>query len=420
MTAVSTDPTVARPLQRTVAKTPPKRQGRRARRWIKRSALIAAGLGVLGILGYAWMPKPVPVDIATVRRAPLEVSVTDDGRTRVRNRFVVSAPIAGNLVRIELEPGATVEAGAVIARIAPPDPAVLDEHTRAVTEARLSAALARKHQTDAAIARARVTHASAVREARRVVALTTAGAVTGTERERAELAADLAANDLAQAEMNRSAASAEVAAARAALGLGVHGGSATLAIAAPVRGTVLRVVRDDAGPVAAGTPLIELGDLRVIEAVIDVLSSDAARLVVGAPASIAAWGGERALAGRVRTIEPSAFTRLSALGIEEQRVNVIVAIDAPPPVLGDGFRVEVRLAIWRGDDVLQIPASAMFRDRDRWAVYVVRDGRAQLQHIEIGHRGSSDVEVVAGIADGTTVVAYPGDRIAQGVRVAPR
>ncbi len=222
--------------------------------------------------------------------------------------------------------------------------------------------------------------------------------------------------------MNRAAASAEVAASRAALGRGVHGGAsaAVFAIRAPVRGTVLRVVRDDAGPVATGMPLLELGDLRAIEAVVDVLSSDAAQLAVGAPAAITAWGGEGALAGRVRAIEPSAFTRISALGIEEQRVNVIVAIDAPPPALGDGFRIEARIAIWRSDDVLVIPASAMFRDRDRWSVYVVRDGRARLSHIEIGHRGASDVEVVGGITAGTVVVAYPGDRIADGVRVTPR
>jgi len=420
MTAVPADPTVVPLLQRTLANTGPKRRTRRLRRWIKRGVGIAAALGVTGALIYAWLPRPIAIDVAVVHRGPLEVVVADDGRTRVRDRFVVSAPIAGNLLRIELEPGAAVDATAIVARIAPPDPAALDEHTRAVTEARLAAALAHQRQADAAIARAGVARAAAVREGERARALTAAGAATGTEREHAELAEALAANDLAQAELNRTAAAADVAAARAALGRGIRASSATVAVTAPVRGTLLRVLRDDAGPVAAGTPLVELGDLRAIEAVVDVLSSDAARIAVGAPAMIEAWGGEHAIAGVVRSVEPSAFTRISALGIEEQRVNVIVTLTAPPPALGDGFRIEARIAIWRGDDVLAIPATAMFRDRDRWAVYAVRDGRARLQLIEIGHRGAIDVEITSGLDDRDVVIAHPGDRIADGVRVAPR
>jgi len=407
-------------LQRTVASGPPRRRARRARRWIKRGLLAGFALAGIAALVYAWLPKPVPVDVARARRGPLEVVVTDDGHTRVRERFVVFAPIAGNLVRIELEPGTRVEAGQVVAQLAPPDPAALDERTRAATEARLAAAIAQERQAKAQIARARTALAAIAREAARTRELSRRGAVPGAERERQDDAEVLARTDLAQAELSRSAAAAEVVATRAALGRGVRATTGTIEVKAPVGGTVLRVVRDSAGPVGPGTPLLELGDLRAIEAVIDVLSSDAARIRVGTSASLEDWGGDGPLAGRVAAVEPSAFTRISALGIEEQRVNVIIAVDDPPPALGDGYRVEARIAIWRGDDVLAIPSSAVFRDQQRWTVYVISDGRAVRRAIEVGHRGPTEVEVLGGLADDAVVVVHPGDRISDGVRVAPR
>ena len=407
-------------LQRTVASGPPRRRARRARRWIKRGLLVGFALAGVAAIVYAWLPKPVPVDVARARRGPLEVIVTDDGHSRVRDRFVVFAPIAGNLVRIELEPGARIEAGQVVAQLAPPDPAALDARTRAATEARLAAAIAQERQAKAAIARARTSLAAITREAARTRELSRRGAVPGAERERQDDAEALARTDLAQAELIRSAAAAEVVATRAALGRGVRATTGTIEIEAPVGGTVLRVVRDSAGPVGPGTPLLELGDLRAIEVVIDVLSSDAARIAVGAAASIVDWGGDRPIAGRVASVEPSAFTRISALGIEEQRVNVIVAVDDPPPALGDGYRVEARIAIWRGDNVLAIPSSAVFRDQQRWAVYVVSDGRAHRRSIEVGHRGQTEIEVLAGLEDLAVVVVHPGDRITDGVRVVTR
>ena len=416
MSAASVDPTAALPFTRTIARPPVRHRGRRT---IKRVLLIVAGVAGLGALGYAWMPKPQPVEVATIRYLPLEVSVSDDGRTRVRERIAVAAPITGKLSRIDLDPGAVLEAGQAVAQIAPPDPPALDAHSWAQAQAHVTAGLARQRQAEAAIARAKVSRAQALRDVGRVVTLTASGAITGVERERAELAADLATNDLAQAEASRAAAVADVEASRAALGRGGPGAATPVVVTAPVRGTVLRVLRDDAGPVVAGTPLIELGDLGALEAVVDVLSSDAARLRVGAAAAITEWGGDRPLAGRVRAIEPSAFTRISALGIEEQRVNVIVAIDAPPAVLGDGFRVEIRMVVWRGDHVLAVPASALFRARARWAVYVVRAGRARLQPIEIGQRAPSEVEVVSGLVEGDVVILHPGDRIADQVRVLP-
>jgi len=412
--------TTAPSLQGSRAPSSARRGRRRTRRWIKRGLLIVGALAVIAALVYAWLPKPVPVDLATVHRGPLEVTVDDDGQTRVRDRYVVAAPIGGNLLRIELDPGAEVQPGAVVARVTPPEPAILDERTRAAAEARLRAASAQLQQAEAAIRRARVGREAASREAVRTRELARRGAVTGTEREQADDAENVARSELVQAEMSRAAADAEVAAARAALGQGVPASSETIPITAPTGGRVLRLLRESAGPVAAGTPLIEMGDLRALEVVIDVLSSDAARIAIGAPAWIEAWGGDHPLAGRVREIEPSAFTRISALGIEEQRVNVILAIDHPPPQLGDGFRVEARIVIWRGDDVLQIPASAVFRDRERWAVYVIEDGRARLQPVELGHRGKIEVEVRAGLPDQAVVIVHPGDRITDGVRISRR
>lgn len=412
--------TAAPSLRRSAATSSSPGGRRRTRRWFKRGLLIAGALAVIAALVYAWLPKPVSVDVAAARQGPLEVTVEDDGQTRVRDRYVVAAPIAGNLLRIELDPGDEVKPGAVVARVTPPEPAVLDERTRAAAEARLRAASAQLRQAEAAIARARVGREAASREAGRTRELARRGAVTATERERADDAENVARSELVQAEMSRSTAEAEVAAARAALGRGVQASSETISITAPTEGKVLRVLRESAGPVAAGTPLIEIGDLGALEVVIDVLSSDAARIAIGAPAWIEAWGGDRALAGRVREIEPSAFTRISALGIEEQRVNVILAIDHPPPQLGDGFRVEARIVIWRGDNVLQIPASAVFRDRERWAVYVVEDRRARLRPVELGHRGEIDVEVRAGLPDQAVVIVHPGDCIVDGARVSPR
>ena len=189
---------------------------------------------------------------------------------------------------------------------------------------------------------------------------------------------------------------------------------------APASGRVLRVVRDSAGPVASGAPLLELGDPHAIEIVVDVLSSDGARISPGMPVLIDGWGGDSELHGRVRLVEPSAFTRISALGVEEQRVNVIATLDAPPPTLGDGFRVDARIVTWRAGDVLVIPASATFRDHERWAVYAVQDGRARLVPVQLGHRGRLDVEIAGGLADGSVVVVHPGDRVVEGANVQPR
>lgn len=396
------------------------RRTRRAGRWIKRGLLALAGAGVLAALIYAWLPKPIPVDTGAVHAGALEVVIEEDGHTRVHDRYVVSAPISGELARVELEAGATVTRGQVIARIAPPAPMMLDARSRAEAQARLAAAQAHQRQAATAIERARAAEELATREAERSTTLLGRGAITAAEHERTALAARLARSDLAAAELAQSAATAEVVGARAALGDNAATTTAIATVGSPIDGRVLRVLRQSAGPVAVGTPIIEVGDPRALEVVVDVLSSDAPRLAIGAPATITQWGGDQPLHGRVRLVEPSAYAKVSALGIEEQRVDVVVALDGAPPTLGDGFRVEAALEVWRGDRLVLVPASALIRDRDSWAVFAVVDDRAVRRPITIGHRGATEVEVTGGLAIGDRVVLHPSDVVVDGVRVAPR
>ncbi len=347
-------------------------------RWVKRGLLALGALAIVGLLVRAWLPKPVVVDVAAAHRGELVTEVDEDGKTRVHDRFVVASPIFGNLERVELEAGAQVTKGDTIARIAPPNPALLDPRAREEASARLAAATARQRRAETAIGRAIAARDSAARDAERARTLEQHAAITKSEREHSELAEQLAAGDLAAAEAERTAAAAEAAAIRAVLGGGSTRVGRTIDVIAPTSGRVLRIVRDSAGPIAAGAAIIELGDPRAIEVVVDVLSSDGAQIAPGMEVLIEGWGGDRELHGHVRLVEPSAFTKLSALGVEEQRVNVIVALDDPPATLGDGFRVDARILTWRGAGVLLVPQSAVFRDRDRWVVYVVEAGRAPL------------------------------------------
>ena len=413
-------PTSTKPLVPGTLHRPGHARRRALMRWLKRISLATGALAIVAGIVYAWMPKPIDVDVATVRYGPLTVEVNEDGQTRVRDRFVVAAPIAGNLLRIELDAGAAVTAGDVVARIDPPAPVLLDDRSRGEAGARLSAAVAHQRRAEIAVARAELARNSAVREATRSRTLDQRGAIATSERERADDQEQLAIRDLAAAETERAGAAAELAAARAVLGEAPVRPTRAVEVIAPTTGRVLRVVRESAGPVAAGAPLIEIGDPRALEIVVDVLSSDAARITPGMPVAIEAWGGEPALRGEVRRVEPSAFTRISALGVEEQRVKVIAAINDPPVTLGDGFRIEARIFTWRGERVATVPASAVFRSKDRWAVYAVENARARLRPIDIGHRGRLEVEVTGGLTAGATVILHPTDRIANGTAIAAR
>lgn len=405
------------PLER-IARKPASHRRRTTVRWVKRGILATIVGGALAAVVVAMLPDPVAVDTAAVVRAPLDVEIHADGRTRIRDTFVVSAPLTGELARIDLSPGSRVDAGTVVARIEPPRSPLLDERTRGEMVARLAAARARERQATTAIASAKIARDAASREATRAARLEEGGASSKMDRERAELREQLAIQDLATAELAHSAAIAEIDALRSTLEPRARE-HVSLPVVAPVSGDVLRILRESAGPVMAGTPLLELGDRRQLEVVIDVLSRDAERIVPGMPVELTT-SAPAPLRGQVSTIEPAAFTRVSALGVEEQRVNVVVSLDAPASSLGDGYRIDARIILWHSPEVLQVPASALFRSGNRWAVYTVVDGRARIKAVELGHRGRLHTEVTSGLGPGDVVVVHPSDNVEEDVKVAPR
>lgn len=378
------------------------------------------------IAGLVWLmrPAPVRVELGTADRGPLEVTVDDEGRTRVRHRYVVAAPVSGRLERIELDEGDAVSAGDVVARVAP---APLDPRSIAQAQAQLDAALAGRREAQARVAQARAALAQAERELARSRSLAEQNTLPAQALEQAELARTSRAEELRAAREGEDAAAHQVEAARAAL-LAAGGGDAAAAhgsadshvpVRSPAAGRVLRVFEESARVVAVGTPLLEVGDPADLEIVVDVLSADAVKVRPGAEMRLEAWGGEEVLRATVRLVEPSGFTKLSALGVEEQRVNVIGDFVEPPGALGDGYRLEARIVVWRGEDVVRCPASALFRRGPVWHVFTAERGRARLVPVEVGHRGIDAVEIRSGLDPGTSVVLHPTDKLADGVRIRP-
>jgi HlyD family secretion protein len=352
---------------------------------------------------------PVPVETASAARRPLQVTVDEEGETRVRDRYVVAAPVAGRVARITLREGDSVRAGTVLARISP---APLDPRTRQEAAARLDAAEDAQRGTAVGVAQARAAHDQAHRAWERAQRLATDNSISAAEHEQAELDEALRARELESAEFRAQAAAHDTEVARAALADGQE-----LVIRSPVAARVLRVREPSERVVTAGTPLLEIGDPSRLEIVADFLSTDAVNVARGAPLLVEGWGG-KTLRGRVRLVEPSAFTKVSALGVEEQRVNVIGDFIDAAGTLGDRYRVEIRIILWQGDSVLTVPASALFRHGEGWRVFVVERGRARQRDVVVGHHTSFDAEIVRGLVAGEIVIRHPSDRIAEGVRVA--
>jgi HlyD family secretion protein len=411
---------------RTDAKREQRKQQRKVAQAIRRILGALAAAAVVGAIIYAWLPKPVAVDVARLSRAPFEVTIEEDGKTRVKDRYMISAPLPAQLTRISLQAGDEVSPGQVLAQLLPLPPQLLDPRSLAQAQARVAAATASKRQVSATINRVQTALDFAKREAARAQQLQKSGAVAESNLERADLEARSLTEELASARFSAKVAEQELTMAHAALGqLGKQSTETAeqFELPSPVKGHVLRVIQQSEGMVQPGTPLLEIGDPATLEVVVDVLTADAIELKPGTDVRIDRWGGDRLLRAHVRLVEPSAFTRLSALGVEEQRVNVIVDFDDPPQAwsrLGDGYRVEARMIVWNRPDVLQAPLSATFRKGDGWAVYAVRDGKARLIPVEIGHRNTRAVEIVRGLREGDTVVVHPGDRVADGVSVAIR
>jgi HlyD family secretion protein len=373
------------------------------------------------LLAIALWPRTLDVDVATVARGPLVVTIDEEGRTRVRDRFIVSAPVSGRVLRIGLEPGDAVARGQVMARMQPESPPLLDVRARAEAEAAVAGAEAVLGRARAEEQRARAAEAQARRELDRSRKLVAGGAMPARESDVLEDEVRLAGEAVTAAAFAARAAEAELERARTRIARpSVATGAGTVAVRSPVDGVVLRRLRESESIVAAGESLLEVGDPRRLEIVVDLLSTDAVRVKAGARAMIEQWGGEGADFGAaVRRVEPAGFTKLSALGVEEQRVNVILEpLGAPADgPLGDAYRVDVRIVLWEAPDVLKVPTSALFREGDQWAVYGVRDGRARRTIVALGHQTPREAEVTEGLSEGDQVIVHPGDLVLDGTRV---
>jgi HlyD family secretion protein len=381
--------------------------------------------GLLALIVVFAMPRPVPVDVAPLARGAMRVTVDEDGRSRVKDRHVVSAPLTGSLARIELHPGDQVEAGQVLARILPLAAPLLDVRTRGEAEARVSAALAAQQQARAQVERAQAALEFAKTNAERTRLLNAGQVTTQQELERAMLGARTSQAELESARFGARVADSEVSMARAALGRLAGKGAKKdeqLEVPAPVAGRILRVMQESEGVVQMGAPVLEVGDPATLEVVVDVLTRDAVDIHPGARVTIDRWGGAP-LEARVRLVEPSAFTRLSALGVEEQRVNVIIDIVAPRDQwksLGDGYRVEAQIVVWEEPNVVKLPASAVFRHDGGWAVFRADGGVARLTSVGIGKRNAREVQILSGIAPPASVILYPSDRVSDNVKIRSR
>ena len=371
---------------------------------------------------WAWVPEPVSVDGVVVQRGRLDVTVDEEGVTRVPERFLVSAPHAGELARISLHSGDRVHAGEALASLEPLPSPLLDARTRSESTARVAAV--RAAAARAAVVRGQVRRALLLgeREAERQRVLAARGAAPMRAVEQAETERDVQRSALRAAGLSVLAARHELAIAEAA----ARGGEGAprlppVAVRAPIVGVVLQVFVQSEGPVGLGTPLMELGALESLEAVFEVLTADAVRVVRGAPVRLEGWGGGSVLEGQVNRVEPSAFRRSSALGVDEQRVRVVVSFEGPRAgdgSLGDGCRVEAQIRVARIEGALLVPLGTLFRSGRGWGAYVVREGKARLVAVDVGALGRVQAEVRSGLSEGDVVVVNPGDRLADGVAVS--
>ncbi|SFJ25664.1 efflux RND transporter periplasmic adaptor subunit [Planctomicrobium piriforme] len=397
--------------------------------WIKRLVMLSL-FGVLGgALLFAFLPQPVQVEVVQVDRAPLEVAVRDDGRTRVRERYLVSSPIAGQLRRVELEVGDEVQAGqTVIARLVPTIPAFLDPRDQARVEARVSAAQSRLRRAEADLRRAGDELEQARIDLDRSKHLRESGASTDAHLEQAQLTFRKQTESLNAAEFLKDVAQFELEQEQAALVQmtrepGDEATQADFEIRSPVNGRVLKLMQESSAVVTPGMPVLEVGDPHELEVIADILSIDAVKIRPGQKARFVHWGGTKSLAGVVQTVEPSGFTKISALGVEEQRVNVIfdfVGSASEYETLGDGYRVEVEVVVWDEQDTLQVPTAALFRSGSDWAVFVAKDGRAVLRKVEIGQNNGVRAQVLGGLESGELVISHPSDDVQNGVMIQAR
>jgi HlyD family secretion protein len=392
-----------------------------------RTAFWAAAFGLVALLlVLAFRPRPVPVDAAQVIRGPMQVSVRDEGRTRVRNEYVVSAPVGGRLLRIALKPGAEVRAGATVARILPGAPAFLDSRALAEAQAGVRAAEAAVSASQTDLVRAAEQESFSRSEMERIESLRSRNLTSAEDFDRARLALRIAQSAVAAAQENIRIREADLEAA--IVRLTQPGASsdndATVEVISPVSGSVLQVAQESESIIAAGEQVMTLGDPDDLEIVVEMLSTDAVQVSEGAEAYIENWGRKgEPLKGRVRLVEPCGFLKISALGVEEQRVNVIVDFAGPPSewsMLGHGYRVEVAVVTWQSGGVVQVPVAALFRSNGQWAVFRIVKERAVLTRVDVGRDNGRNAEILTGLESGETVVLYPGEQVQDGLRLRRR
>lgn len=400
-------------------------------RAVKKRILVWVPVLAVLIAAVTWLlrPQPVTVDLGMVESGPLQVTVSDEGETRVRDMFVVSAPVPGLMRRVELEAGDTVIGNkTVIARIEPTNPTLLDQRATLEARAAVDAAAAASSYAEAQIRRAQAEADFATVDLERISALAERHTVSRSDLDAAARRSRTANAALQEAQAALRMRESELRQARARLTGPARSRSQQqdcecVRVFSPISGTIMRVVNESEGVVQSGAPIVEIGDPRRLEVQVDLLSEDAVRVEPGQRVIVDAWGGPAPLAGVVRRVEPFGHTKVSALGIEEQRVNVIIYLTEPYERwarLGHGYRVEPRIVLWESDRVLRVPLSALFREGQRWAVFVERRGRAVLTFVDLGQQNSNYAQVVAGLMGGERIVLHPNDRVASGVRIVAR
>ena len=394
---------------------------------MKRRTMIVtalAGAALLALLAWAFAPSPVAVELAAVSLGRYEQAIVEDGRTRLRDRYNVNAPLAGRLARITLREGDAVAEGAALALITPVLAPLLDERSRAELVGRRDAAQAGVQRAAVLIEQQRTLLAQARNELQRSEQLAGQGFVAPTKLDADRLALQAAQQALEAAQQTRHVAEHELEVARAALQAQQSGASAGFLLRSPVAGRVLKVAQPSETTVALGTALLEIGDTAQLEIVAELLTTDALQAKPGAAVQIDRWGGTGLLQGRLRSVEPAAFTKVSALGVEEQRVKVLIDLSSPvPPALGDGFRVGVRILSLVQDGAMMVPVSAVFPQPGQpgaMAVFVAESGRARLRAVTLGGRNSSQAWVRSGLSAGQAVIEYPPAAVAEGVRIKSR
>lgn len=379
-----------------------------------RIVLLVAGLLIVAALVAVFRPSPIPVETISLRRGPLQEIVEEEGKTRMHDHFVLAATVTGKLRRVDLHAGDSVHAGQTVAWI---DPAPIDPRQIAVLEARLRSALAAQQQADALAGRSQAEREQAKKDLERGQELYKQGVTSKEALDKAATLDQAAAKQLQAATAGAESAGYQVEEARSALLVHRDHSNLPTAISSPVEGRILRLIEQSERVVAPGTPLVEIGYTPRLEVVADFLTRDAVRIKPEMPARITDWGGDTPIPARVRLVEPGAFTKISALGVEEQRVNVICDFTGDSGGLEDAYHVEVQVITWQSADALLVPSSAVFRSGEDWAVFTVRGGVARKSMVRLGHRGETQWEVLEGLRPSDAVIVHPSADVKDGARV---